>query len=52
MAALTDSQFLAEAERSGFRVDAVPGEEVARIVEEVENTPPATLTRVKEILKY
>src|SRR5207248_1831990 len=36
MAALTDAQFLAEAERSGFRVDAVPGEDVARIVEEVE----------------
>src|SRR3954453_8589989 len=51
-AALADPQFLAEAERSGFRVDIVPGDEVARIVEEVQNTPPATLARVKEILKY
>jgi hypothetical protein len=52
LAALTDPQFLAEAERSGFRVDAVTGEEVTRIVEEVLTTPAPTLARVKEILKY
>ncbi len=51
-AALADPQFLAEADHAGFKTSAVSGEEVTRIVDEIQSTPPALLARLKEILQY
>jgi hypothetical protein len=48
---LADREFLAEAERGGWSVSARPGEEVARLVQAVLSTPPATIEKLKDILK-
>ena len=51
METYADPQFLAEAKRSNLDVDPSSGEEVGRVVQGVLNASPATLARLKEIIK-
>ncbi len=47
-----DREFVAEAERAGFEVAFVPGEECARLVEEVLRTPASVVRVFKELFRF
>ena len=51
METYADPQFLAEAKRANLDVDPSDAEEVGRIVQSVLGASPATLARLKEIIK-
>jgi hypothetical protein len=51
LAALKDSAFLAEAEKSKLDVDPITGEELEKIVAGLYKISPATLAKLKEVLK-
>jgi tripartite-type tricarboxylate transporter receptor subunit TctC len=48
---LADPDFLGEAQRSSLTVSPVSGPEVSRLVEDLLNTPSATLARLKDVLQ-
>jgi hypothetical protein len=50
LAALADPELLAEAARARLTIDPVSGEEMARTVAGLFNTPPAVLARMKELI--
>src|SRR4051794_6333848 len=46
-----DPEFLAEATRSSLTLSPVAGPDVSRLVEDLLNTSPATLARLKDVLQ-
>ncbi|MBI4494395.1 MAG: hypothetical protein HY690_16550 [Chloroflexi bacterium] len=48
---LADKEFLADADKGGWTVSPRSGEEVAQIARSVLSTPPATIEKLKAILK-
>jgi tripartite-type tricarboxylate transporter receptor subunit TctC len=51
-AAVKDPAYLAEAEKLKIDVEALSGEEVANLVEQVSRTPAETVTRVRTALEH
>jgi tripartite-type tricarboxylate transporter receptor subunit TctC len=51
MDTFADPQFRADVEKAGFELDPTPGEELTQVYLGLLNAPPATLARLKEILK-
>jgi tripartite-type tricarboxylate transporter receptor subunit TctC len=48
--ALKDPELKAEAEKRGYEVGPVPGEEMEKLAREVMAQPPAVLERMKKVL--
>ena len=49
-ATMKDREFLAELDKRKFDLDAVPGDELDKIVKEVMSQPPDTIARMKKLL--
>ena len=47
---LKDPEFLAEAKKSRLDIEAVPGEELQKLVQNLYKMDPSTLSRLKEVL--
>jgi tripartite-type tricarboxylate transporter receptor subunit TctC len=47
-----DRDFVAEAERAGFELAFLPGEECLRLVEEVLRTPSSVVRVFKELFRF
>ena len=47
-----DRDFVAEAQRAGFELAFLPGEECLRLVEEVLRTPPSVVRVFKELFRF
>jgi hypothetical protein len=48
---LKDPEFLAEAKKGNFEIDPVAGEELEKIVKGFFKADPATVNRLRELLK-
>lgn len=51
MGALRDPEFLAEAKRLGLAIDPLPGEELEKLVNNLENLPRRAKDKIKELLQ-
>lgn len=49
-AIMKESEFLADAQKSRLDIDPVPGEEIDKIVSEIQRLSPATLSKIKETI--
>ena len=50
-ATLKDPEFVAEAKKGNFEIDPVAGEELEKIVKGFFKADPATVNRLRELLK-
>jgi hypothetical protein len=50
-ATLKDPEFIAEAKKGNFELDPVPGEELEKIVNGFFKADPATINRLRDLLK-
>jgi hypothetical protein len=51
LATFDDPQFRADAQQAGFDTIVTSGDDLARAYQRLLNTPPATLAKLKDILK-
>jgi tripartite-type tricarboxylate transporter receptor subunit TctC len=48
---LKDQEFLKEAAKANLEIVPAAGEEIARVIDQMFNTPPAVVAKLKEVLK-
>ncbi len=50
LAPLSDPDFVSEAKKSKFAIDPTSGQELAKIISDLEKLSPAVLTKLKKVL--
>jgi len=50
-ATMKDPDFLAEAQRQGMEISAMPGEELQQLVASIVNAPPAVVEKIRQAVK-
>jgi len=51
VATMKDPEFLADAQRQGMEISAMPGEELQQLVTGIVNAPPAVVEKIRQVVK-